>query len=92
MFYSKLFVTSGVQQAKSQVSQNISHYSRPDVLMKIFEFSNKRRKMRGIVDQVSGKLHASTTLLMRDFYPYFNFIHEKNPKMGKALTKYLDSD
>lgn len=62
------------------------------MLMKIFALASKRKKARGISQQVSGKLHASSSALMRDFYPYFNFILEKNPEMGKGLTEYLESE
>jgi hypothetical protein len=65
---------------------------RPELLMKIFSLAAKRRKARGISQQISGKLHASGNALMRDFYPYFNFILEKNPEMGKELTLYLESE
>jgi len=60
-------------------------------MLKIFTLAAKRRKAKGISEQTSDKLHTSARSLMRDFYPYFNFIKEKNPKMGKELTKYLES-
>ena len=91
-YYSGFFTSVGVQQAKTQVTQNISRYTRPEMLMKIFVLASKRKKARGISQQVSGKLHASSSALMRDFYPYFNFILEKNPEMGKGLTAYLESE
>lgn len=90
--YPNFVVSVGVQQAKKKVTQNLSRYTRPELLMKIFSLSAKRRKAKGISQQVSGKLHASSTALMRDFYPYFNFILEKNPEMGKELTAYLESE
>ena len=91
-YYPGFFTSVGVQQAKTRVTQNISRYTRPEMLMKIFALAAKRRKARGISQQVSGKLHASSSALMRDFYPYFNFILERNPKMGKKLTAYLESE
>ncbi len=91
-YYPNFVVSVGVQQAKTRVTQNISRYMRPELLMKIFSLAAKRRKARGISQQISGKLHASGNALMRDFYPYFNFILDKNPKMGKELTAYLESE
>ncbi len=91
-YYPSFFSSVGVQQAKTKVTQNLSRYTRPEILMKIFTLAAKRRKARGISQQISGKLHASGSALMRDFYPYFNFILEKNPEMGKKLTAYLESE
>jgi len=89
-YYSNVFATAGVQQAKTEVSQTISTYRRPDLMLKMFSLAAKRRKAKGISEQMSDKLHTSARSLIRDFYPYFNFIKEKNPKMGKELTKYLE--
>ena len=91
-YYSNVSATAGVQQSKTEVSQTISTYRRPDLMMKIFTLAAKRRKAKGISEQMSDKLHTSARSLMRDFYPYFNFIKEKNPKMGKELTKYLERE
>jgi len=50
----------------------------------------KRKKAQGIAQQVSGKLHASARTLQKDFFPYWNFIHERNPKMGKEMDAWLE--
>ena len=89
-YYANVCATAGVQQAKNEVSQTISTYRRPEIMLKMFALSAKRRKAKGISEQMSDRLHTSARSLIRDFYPYFNFIKEKNPKMGKELTKYLE--
>ncbi|MEK9635168.1 MAG: replication factor C large subunit [Candidatus Woesearchaeota archaeon] len=90
--YRDIFSTSGVQQAKKEVSQTISSYKRPELLMKIYSYASKRKKAKGISDQISKKLHTSANALMKDFYPYFDFIKQNNKQMGKELTKYLESE
>jgi len=89
-YYANVSATAGVQQAKNEVSQTISTYRRPEIMLKMFALSAKRKKARGISEQSSDRLHTSAKSLIRDFYPYFNFIKENNPKMGKELTKYLE--
>ena len=91
-YYANLLASAGVQQSKAQVTQNISHYTRPELFTKIFSLAAKRRKAKGISEQISSKLHTSSRSLIRDFYPYFTFIMEKNPKMGKQVMAYLESE
>mgnify|MGYP001165015421 CR=1 FL=1 len=90
--YRNIYSTSGVQQAKKEVSQTISSYKRPELLMKIYRYASKRKKAKGISDQISKKMHTSSKALIKNFYPYFDFIKLNNKKMGKELTKYLESE
>ena len=90
--YRNIYSTSGVQQAKKEVSQTISSYKRPELLMKIYRYASKRKKAKGISDQISKKMHTSSRALIKNFYPYFDFIKLNNKKMGKELTKYLESE
>ena len=43
-YYSNILATAGVQQSKSNVSQTVSTYRRPDLMMKIFAFTLDKRE------------------------------------------------
>ena len=91
LIYANQLSVAGVQQAKDEPNKKFIKHKKPTMLMKIFIRAAKRKKYRGLAEQVSDKLHASSRVLQKDFVPYFDFISEKNKKMGKDLELWFNS-
>ena len=79
--------TIGVQQAKEEINPHSVSHSKPEFFLNLWKMAAKRKKYRGLAEQFSGKLHASTRQLQRDFAPYLSFIEQNNPEMHKKLME-----
>ena len=91
LIYANQLSVAGVQQAKDKANEKFIKHKKPTMLMKLFIRAAKRKKYRGLADQVSDKLHASSRVLQKDFVPYFDFITEHNKEMGKELELWFSS-
>ncbi len=92
MYYARLLLVMGVQQAKNDVNPRYVMHKRPEILKKIFIRAAKRAKIQGIARQIGAKLHCSAGMLAKDFLPYYNFIQENNPEMGREINEFLELD
>ncbi|MBT3582689.1 replication factor C large subunit [Candidatus Woesearchaeota archaeon] len=89
LIYARAMSVVGVQQAKKEANRHAMSYKKPGLIIKMWQRAAKRKKAKGIADQLEGKLHCSTRVLQKDFMPYLNFIEEKNPEMYKKITTSL---
>lgn len=88
--YVNYFLSAGVQQAKEQARGGFSTYSRPETLQKIFIRAAKNRKSKNIAASLSSEFHASAKTIQQSFLPYFDYIREVNPEMGKDVDALLE--
>jgi len=89
MRYAKFFLSAGVQQAKEQARGGFQSYAKPD-MTKIFIRAAKRKKAKAIAANLSSEFHASGRTIQRDFFPYFNYMREANPKLGREIDEFLE--
>ncbi len=89
LFYANYFSTIGVQQAKTGINSSRVLHSKPEFFLNMWKRAAKRKKYRGLAEQFSDKLHASTRQLQQDFAPYFNFIEKNNSAMFQELMESL---
>jgi len=89
LIYARIMSVVGVQQAKKEANRHAMSYKKPGLIIKMWQRAAKRKKAKGIADQLEGKLHCSTRVLQKDFMPYLNFIEIKNPNMYKKITTSL---
>lgn len=85
LLYAQILAVAGVQQAKESTFPRFVFHKRPELLIKLYIRAAKRRKMKGLSQQISTELHASTNRLMSSFWPYFKYIQEKNPILASTL-------
>lgn len=90
MVYSSILSVVGVQQAKEESSRSFNMYQRPKIMSWLFRRSIKRRKIASELSIAKEKLHASSSNLNKSFWPYYQFIKEKDKKMGKELDSWLE--
>lgn len=84
--YAKYLALVGVQQAKSEANRNFIMHQRPELLLKFFIRSAKRKKMKGIAEQYADIMHTSGSRLQQAFWPYYSYVAEK----GKSFALGLD--
>lgn len=89
LLYAQILAVAGVQQAKQSTYPRFVFHKRPELLIKLYIRAAKKRKMQGLSQQASTILHASSNRLMSSFWPYYNFIQEKNPKQIKIINQSL---
>jgi len=90
--YAKILALAGVQQAKNEVNRRFIMHQRPEILLKLWIRAAKRKKLKSLVEQMGGKLHASAKELEQSFWPYFKVIQEKNPEYASELLEGLGVD
>ena len=64
-------------------------HQRPEILLKFWIRAAKRKKLKSLVEQMGGKLHASASELEQSFWPYFKVIQERNPEYASELLEGL---
>ena len=84
--YAKYLALVGVQQAKSEANRNFIMHQRPELLLKFFIRSAKRKKMKGIAEQYADIMHTSGSRLQQAFWPYYSYVTEQ----GKSFALGLD--
>jgi len=84
--YVKYLALVGVQQAKSEANRSFIMHQRPELLLKFFIRSAKRKKMKGIAEQYADIMHTSGSRLQQAFWPYYSYVAEK----GKSFALGLD--
>ena len=89
LIYAQALAVVGVQQAKFSINRKFIIHRRPELLLKLYIRAAKRKKLRGLSEQISEKLHTSSSILMRSFWPYFFFIQKQNPEFAKKLNQSL---
>ncbi len=90
--YAKLLALAGVNKARISTNKKfVSYgtYGKPDLLLKIWSMASKRKKMQGIAEQSSNKMHTSARRIQQAFWKYFEFISEKNPKYAEGIAENL---
>ena len=90
--YAKLLALAGVNKARISANKKfVSYgtYGKPDLLLKIWSTAAKRKKMQGIAEQTSNKMHTSARRIQQAFWKYFEFISEKNPKYAEGIAETL---
>lgn len=92
LIYARILSLVGVQQAKNDVNRRFILHQRPEILLKLWIRSAKRKKLRSMVEQMGGKLHASANELEQSFWPYFKVIQERNPAYASELLEGLGVD
>ena len=92
LVYARILALAGVQQAKTDVNRGLVMHQRPEILLKLWIRSAKRKKLKSLVEQMGGKLHASARDLEQSFWPYFKVIEQRNPEYAAALLAYLGVD
>ena len=88
LLYAKILAVAGVQQAKKSTHPRFVFHKRPELLIKLYIRAAKRRKMKGLSQQISSSMHASSNRLMTSFWPYYAFIQEKNPEMASQILNH----
>lgn len=89
LLYAKILSVAGVQQAKKETNKKFLMYQKPGLILKMWRRAAKRKKARGIADQLEGKLHCSARVLQKDFMPYLEFIEKHNKDMYKIIATSL---
>ncbi len=84
--YAKYLALVGVQQAKSEANRKFIMHQRPELLLKFFIRSAKRKKMKGIAEQYADIMHTSGSRLQQAFWPYYSYVAEQ----GKSFALGLD--
>ncbi|MFH0869062.1 MAG: replication factor C large subunit [archaeon] len=92
LVYARLLSLVGVQHAKTDANKNFIIHQRPELLLKIWIRSAKRKKMHSLLAGAKNKMHGSAKRLEQSFWPYFKFIEEKNPSYAAELLERLDED
>jgi replication factor C large subunit len=90
--YAKLLALAGVNRARISANKKfVSYgtYGKPDLLLKIWSMAAKRKKMQGIAEQTSNKMHTSARRIQQAFWKYYEFIQEKNPKYAEGIAEGL---
>jgi replication factor C large subunit len=80
--YAKYLALVGVQQAKTEASRKFVMHQRPDLLLKFFIASAKRKKMQALANDYSEMFHTSGKRLQQAFWPYYSYVVEK----GKSFA------
>lgn len=88
LIYAFGLAAAGIQQAKIQPNPKPVRYSKPD-LLKFYIRAAKLRKVRGLAQTLSPKLHASAQVLQKSVLPYLEFIEQKNKKMAQEIWEWL---
>ncbi|MGC9058238.1 MAG: replication factor C large subunit [Candidatus Nanoarchaeia archaeon] len=81
--YAKYLGLVGVQQAKSNVKRNPLNYSRPELLLKMFIASAKKRKAQALAEQYADYFHTSSKRLLEAFWPFYNFASNHSQVFGE---------
>jgi len=89
LIYARLLSLVGVQQAKSEVNRRFVLHQRPELLLKLFIRAAKRKKAQSLAEFAGPKLHASAAELQKNFWPYYQYILEKNPEYAEGMLEYL---
>ena len=90
--YAKLLVLAGVNKARISANKKfVSYgtYGKPDLLLKIWSAAAKRKKMQGIAEQTSNKMHTSARRIQQAFWKYYEFMAEKNPRYAEGIAQEL---
>ena len=90
--YAKLLALAGVNRARISANKKFvtyGTYGKPDLLLKIWSAAAKRKKMKGIAEQTSNKMHTSARRIQQAFWKYFEYISEKNPKYAEGMAEEL---
>ena len=90
LIYARILSLVGVQQAKNTPNPKFVSYKYPGVLLSIFQRAAKRKKMQVISELATQKLHSSVDRLTKDFWPYFDFIQQRNPEYAEGLLEYIE--
>ena len=90
--YAKLLALAGVNKARISANKKfVSYgtYGKPDLLLKIWSAAAKRKKMQGIAEQTSNKMHTSARRIQQAFWKYYEFMAEKNKEYSNNIAKDL---
>jgi len=90
--YAKLLALAGVNKARISANKKVvsyGTYGKPDLLLKIWSAAAKRKKMQGIAEQTSNKMHTSARRIQQAFWKYYEFMTEKNPKYAEGIAEEL---
>ncbi len=90
--YAKLLALAGVNKARISANKKfVSYgtYGKPDLLLKTWSAAAKRKKMKGIAEQTSNKMHTSARRIQQAFWKYYEYISEKNPKYAEGIAENL---
>ncbi len=90
LIYARILCLIGVQQAKITPNPKFNSYTYPDVLLKIYQRAAKRKKIQIISELASHKLHSSADRLTRTFWPYFDYMQQKNPNYAEEILEYIE--
>lgn len=89
LVYARILSLVGVQQAKTEVNRRFVLHQRPELLLKLWIRAAKRRKAQSLAENVSSKLHASAYELQKNFWPYYQYISDRNPEYAAELNEFL---
>ena len=90
LIYARILSLVGVQQAKITPNPKFNSYLYPSVLLKIYERAAKRKKMQVVSELASHKLHSSSDRLTKTFWPYFDYMQQKNPSYAEEILEYIE--
>ena len=90
LIYARILSLVGVQQAKITPNRQSNVYTYPDVLLKIYQRASKRKKIQMISELATQKLHSSTDRLTKTFWPYFDYMQQKNPSYAEEILEYIE--
>jgi len=89
LIYARILSLAGTQQAKSEVNRRFIMHQRPELLLKLWMRAAKRKKAQSLAENLSSKLHASAYELQKNFWPYYQYISDKNPEYAAELNEFL---
>lgn len=72
--YATYLMTSGVQQAKSEVKKGFTKYSRPKMWQLLFQSKESREKFNNILMKISKHSHLSKEKAKFEMYPYIKIL------------------
>src|SRR3989344_854118 len=90
LIYARILSLVGVQQEKITPNRQSNVYTYPDVLLKIYQRASKRKKIQMISELATQKLHSSTDRLTKTFWPYFDYMQQKNPSYAEEILEYIE--
>lgn len=75
--YAQLLATIGIQHSKEQPKLFFVRYKSPELLLKLYIWNAKRKKMQAACAELAEQFHTSTLRLIQTFWPFLELIKKQ---------------